>query len=451
MESERILQEIKANIQAVINQEQPLGVSLWHDFIELHPADIANFFTDIDHETFQLLFERLPKQVKIAVFEEFSDVMKVDSLSFMSEHEQAEALNGLPADELTDLFDLFSDQELKENLNLLHKKARQQVLSLMKFHPESAGGIMETEVLTLRDDFTVEKSIKLLQRLQLSKDIYQQIFVTDDAHRLIGYIRLEDLVLHRPTTRIGTLMRKNDFVARADEDREQITGKMVHYDLMTVPVVGDDNHFLGVIPTATLIHVLVEEASEDLQKMSALAPFKYAYFETPFIKIVFERGYILVTLLIVQSVAAIIMRSFEATMVFPLVFFTTMLVGAGGNSSSQTSAVVIQGLVTGELRSTNIWRFLKREFLMALVLALVLSVVGFGRAYLTTHSMIHSLAISSALFTIVFVAVNLGSCIPLVLRRLNIDPAFSAGPFLATLMDILGTLIYCYVCQLILR
>lgn len=451
MESERILQEIKANIQAVINQEQPLGVSLWHDFIELHPADIANFFTDIDHETFQLLFERLPKQVKIAVFEEFSDVMKVDSLSFMSEHEQAEALNGLPADELTDLFDLFSDQELKENLNLLHKKARQQVLSLMKFHPESAGGIMETEVLTLRDDFTVEKSVKLLQRLQLSKDIYQQIFVTDDAHRLIGYIRLEDLVLHRPTTRIGTLMRKNDFVARADEDREQITGKMVHYDLMTVPVVGDDNHFLGVIPTATLIHVLVEEASEDLQKMSALAPFKYAYFETPFIKIVFERGYILVTLLIVQSVAAIIMRSFEATMVFPLVFFTTMLVGAGGNSSSQTSAVVIQGLVTGELRSTNMWRFLKREFFMALVLALVLSVVGFGRAYLATHSMIHSLAISSALFTIVFVAVNLGSCIPLVLRRLNIDPAFSAGPFLATLMDILGTLIYCYVCQLILR
>lgn len=451
MESERILQEIKQNIQAVIREDQPLGITLWQNFLELHPADIANFFMDIDHETFQLLFERLPKHVKIMVFQEFSDVMKVDSLSFMSDHEQAEALNGLPADELTDLFDLFSDQELKENLNLLHKKARQQVLSLMKFHPESAGGIMETEVLTLRDDFTVEKSVKLLQRLQLSKDIYQQIFVTDEAHRLVGYIKLEDLVLHRPTTRIGTLMKKNDFVARAGEDREQIAGKMVHYDLMTVPVVSDDNHFLGVIPTATLIHVLVEEASEDLQKMSAMSPLKYAYFETSFGRILFERGYILVILLIAQSFAAIIMRSFEATMVFPLVFFTTMLVGAGGNSSSQTSAMVLQGLVTGELRSANMWRFLRREFFMALMLAFILSTVGFARAYLTTHSLMQSVAISAALFSIVFVAVNLGSCIPLLLRRLNIDPAFSAGPFLATLMDILGTLIYCYVCQLILR
>ena len=312
MDAEHILQEIKENIQAVIHEDHAIGKALWQEFIKLHPADISNFFADIDREQFHILFERLPKHVRLQVFEEFSDVMKIESLSFMSEQEQAEALNGLPADELTDLFDLFSDQELKENLNLLHKKARQQVISLMKFHPESAGGIMETEVLTLREDFTVEKSVKLLQRLQLSKDIYQQIYVTDEHHRLLGYIRLEDLVLHRPTTRIGSLMKQNDFIARADEDREQIASKMVHYDLMTVPVVADNNHFLGVIPTATLIQVLVEEASEDLQKMSALAPLKYAYFEMPFARLFFERSYILITLLITQSFAAIILNSYAA-------------------------------------------------------------------------------------------------------------------------------------------
>lgn len=449
MESERILAEFKDNIQAVIHEET-LGKALWQEFIKLHPADIANFFSDLDIATLQLLFGRLPHELKIEVFKEFSDVKKIESLSFMTEHEQAQALNELHADELTDLFDLFSDEELKDNLNLLHKKARQQVLSLMKFHPESAGGIMETEVVTLREDFTVEKSIKLLQRLQLSKDIYQQIYVTDNSNRLIGYIRLEDLVLHRPTTRIGSLLKKNEFVARADEDREQIANKMVHYDLMTVPVVGDDNQFLGVIPTNTLIEVLVQEATEDLQKMSALAPLKYAYFETPFARLFFERSYILITLLLTQSFAAIIMNSYSATMTSLLLYFTTMLVGAGGNSSSQTSAVVIQGLVSGEIRGTNIFKFLWREFFMALALASVLSVVGFIRAYLTTYALMVSLAISISLFAIVFFAVTLGSCIPLLLRRLNIDPAFSAGPFLATLMDILGTLIYCYVSQLIL-
>ena len=120
-----------------------------------------------------------------------------------------------------------------------------------------------------------------------------------------------------------------------------------------------------MIPSGTLIHVLVEEASEDLQKMSALAPMKYAYFDTSFLRLFIERGSILITLLITQSFAAIIMRSFESTMIVPLMFFTTMLVGAGGNSSSQTSAVVIQGLMAGELRSTNILRFLRREFFMS--------------------------------------------------------------------------------------
>lgn len=451
METERILQEIKNNMHAVIHEEQPLGTTLWQEFISLHPADIANFFSDIETENFQLLFERLPKELKIEVFKEFSDVTKLESLSFMTEHEKAEAINELPADELTDLFDLFSDEELKEYLNLLHKKARQQVLSLMKFHPESAGGIMETEVLSLRDDFTVEKGVKLLQRLQVSKDIYQQIFVTDHAHRLVGHINLVDLVLHRPNTRISTILKKNEFVARADEDREQIASKMVHYDLMTVPVVGDDNQFLGVIPTDTLIQVLVEEATEDLQKMSALAPLKYAYFETSFVRLFFERSYILISLLLAQSFAAIIMNSYAATMIPSLLYFTTMLIGAGGNSSTQTSAMVIQGLATGEIRGTNLFRFLKREFFMAGALASVLSIVGFTRAYLTTYSLWISLAISSSLFAIVFFAVTLGSLIPILLKRVNIDPAFSAGPFLATLMDILGTLIYCYVCQLILR
>ncbi len=450
MEDKNIIQEVRDNIQAVLQEDHTLGTALWSEFIKLHPADIARFFSDIDRNTFRQLYPRLPKEVKIEVFQEFSDVMKVDSLSYMSEHEQAEALNGLHADELTDLFDLFSDQELKENLNLLHKKARQQVLSLMKFHPESAGGIMETEVLTLMDDFTVEKSIKLLQRLQLSKDIYQQIYVTDKGHRLVGYILLEDLVLHRPHIRINALMKEVEFVARADQDREQIASKMIHYDLMTIPVVSEDNHFLGVIPSSTLVHILVEEATEDVQKMSALAPLKYAYFETPFFRLLWERSYILVSLLITQSFAAIIMGSFQATMTGSLLFFTTMLVGAGGNSSSQTSAVVIQGLVTGEIRTTNIFRFLKREFLMAGMLAFILSIFGFLRAYFTTYTFSLSVAISTALFFIVFFAVSLGSVIPLLLKRLNIDPAFSAGPFLATLMDILGTLIYCYVCQLIL-
>jgi magnesium transporter len=377
--------------------------------------------------------------------------MKVHSLSFMNEAERVEALNILPVDQLTDLFDIFSDEELKIYLELLNKSAREKVVSLLKFDPKSAGGIMDTEVLVLMQDFTVEKSIQVLQRLQPNRDIHQQIYITDRDHHLVGYIQLEDLVLQNPKERIQSFMRESEVVAQAHEFREDIAQKMVHYSLMTVPVVDENNHFLGVIPSQTLIDVLVEQASEDVQKMSALAPMKYPYFETPFFRLLLERSYILIALLLAQSFSTTILKSFHATLTCgTLLYFATMLISTGGNTSSQTSALVIQGLITGELHRSNIFRFLRRELLMAIILALILGAIAFIRALVSNASMIESFVISVSLGAIVMVSVLLGSIIPLLLKRMNIDPAFSAGPFLATLMDILGVLIYCYIAKLIL-
>lgn len=451
MDSRHLLHEIQDHLDAVIAQDTPLARGLWQHFIELHPADIADFFTDIDLEKAQKLFQNLPKKLQSQVFEEFSNGMKVRSLEFMSEQQKVDRLNALPVDELTDLFDHMSDDELKSYIGLLHKNAREKVLSLMQFDPESAGGIMDTEVIVLMQDFTVEKAIQVLQRLQPNRDIYQQLYITDREHRLVGFIKLEDLVLRQPQLRLQSFMRPNELVAQAAEDRETIAKKMVHYKLMTVPVVGANNQFLGVITNETLVDVLVEEASEDVQKMSALAPMKYPYFETSFLRLLFERGYILVALLLAQSFSTTIMKSYQDTLGYGmLLYFTTMLISTGGNTSSQTSALVIQGLITGELHAMNVFRFLRREMLMATILALILAAVAFVRAYLSAASFAESFAISASLGVIVIVSVMLGSLIPLILKRLNIDPAFSAGPFLATVMDILGILIYCYVTKLLL-
>ncbi|HZW60657.1 MAG TPA: magnesium transporter [Candidatus Babeliales bacterium] len=450
MTGKQILQEIRENIDAVIDQESTFGQSLWKAFLEIHPADIAQFLTNLDKETLQRLFLKLPKELKLAVFEDLSDVIKVYVLSVMSEHELVEALNTLNADKLTDLFDLLSDEELKRYLDLLHKKARQEVISLMKFHPESAGGIMDIRVLTLMDDFTVEKSIKILQRLRPRREIHQQIYITDHSHRLIGHIQLEDLVMHDPKSRISSFIRKNELVAMANEDREVIAQQMVHYGLMTVPVVGDNNHFLGVIPSETLVDVIVEEATEDVQKMSALTPLKYPYFETPFWRLLYERSYILIALLLAESFSNTILNAYEATLGLFLMSFIPMLISAGGNTSSQTSAMVIQGMASGDIHNQNMFKFLRREIMMAAVLALILGITAFVRVYLTAGTLLQCCAISLTLAMIVMASVTLGSCIPLLLKRFNIDPAFSAGPFLATLMDILGILIYCYVSKLIL-
>ena len=451
MNVKKILQTIRNKIDLLVHNGSPAAHALWNKLIALHPADIADFFTDLNHEAFLTLFPRLPKKIHAEVFELFSDSMKVKALSCVDEPEEAELLRALPPDKLTDLFDYFSDEELNVYLRLLNKRPREQVTALMKFHPESAGGIMDIEVLTLMQDFSVERSIQLLQRLRLSKDIYQTIYVTDLDHMLVGHIKLEDLVLQLPKTRISTFMQKNQYVAQVDEDRENIAERMIHYGLMNVPVVSKNGLFLGAIPGETLIGVVVEEAGEDVLKMSALIPVKGTYFESSFFKVFFERGIILTALLIAQSFSAKIMQSYESTLqIGSLWIFITTLISAGGNSSNQTSAVVIQGIAAGEIRPSNVFRFLKREVLMAIMLALLLGLVVFARAYLTSMSFIESSVVAVSLSLIVVVAVILGSCIPVVLKRFHIDPAYSAGPFLATLMDILGVLIYCLISQFVL-
>jgi len=443
MSKEKILQGIIENLDAVIKRDSPLSHSLWKELLSLHPADIAEFITDLDRESGMKLFVALPKKIRNEVFQDFSDPVKAESLKALGEAEKVDALRSLSVDELTDLFDYFSDEELKKHLNLLHKKEREKVLSLLKFHPESAGGIMEIDVLSFMEDFTVEKSIKILQRMRPKLEIHREIYVTDDEHRLVGHIFLEDLVLQPPKARISSFMRKNELIAQADEDREAITNKMVHYGLMTVPVVGKDSYFLGVIPSETLVDVIVKEASEDAQKMAALAPMKRSYYDTPFLSILYKRSPILIALLLAESVSTTILESYEHSLPVFFTFFIPMLVSTGGNASHQTSTLVIQGMATGDIHKGNILRFLRKEFMVGIFLALILGSTAFLRAYFSTKNIAASLVIGFTLGTISFTAVVLGSFIPLALKRLNIDPAFSAGPFLATLLDILGTLIYC--------
>jgi magnesium transporter len=450
MNSNTILQEIRQNLAAVIARSAPRGQFLWASFIQLHPADIADFLTDIDRESRQQLFQALPQDVRREVFEELSDAMKVHCLAFMTDHEAADTLHGISPDELTDLFDHFSDEELKKYLSLLHQHVRLEVLSLLQFDPESAGGIMTTDVVTLIDDFTVEKSISILQRLRPSRDIHQQIFVIDHTHRLVGHINLEDLVMQKPKSRIASFMHMNELVVLTTDDREKVAHEMVHYGLMIAPVVDTHNYFLGVISSETLVDVIVQEASEDVQKMAALTPMKESYFEIPLMRLFYQRGYILAVLLVVESFSSTILHSYEATLSVLLTLFIPMLISVGGNASNQTSAMVIQGMAVGDIGLGDMFRFLRREIVVSALLAFLLALVGFIRVYLTSHAIWEGVAISVSLALIVFCASVLGSSMPFLLKRLRIDPAFAAGPFLATIMDILGIFLYCYICKLIL-
>lgn len=447
---EQIFAQILENFDAVLHRKTAVGNQLWQELQQTHPADIADFLQTISRERFDQLLQLFALPLKQAIFEFLSDSAKAHVLTISSNEDRHHFLESMLMSEFADMIDFMDDETVEACFKLLQRKDRQVVMDILAFNPESAGGVMETNVISLFADFTVQKSIQILQKIRPNQELHEILYVTDKHHRLIGHILLQDLVLKNPITPLHDFMQKNELVAQVDQDQEEIAQLMKHYQITMVPVVGEEDKFLGVIPSSILVDIIEQEASEDVYKISALRPIKHAYFETPFSKLFIERSSILIVLLLVESFTSTILQAFEATLASFLIYYMTMLTSTGGNASSQTSALVIQGLAAGDLNYANFNRFIRREMLMALALAAALGIATFLRV-LVTQSVIESIAIATSIAVVAFVSVTLGSFLPLLLKKMGADPAFSAGPFLATVMDIVGLIIYCTITALILR
>lgn len=449
MDSKHLHELIVDHIDEVIAESTDQAKSLWQSLLEMHPADSAQLLTYLSDKHLTALFLKFSQPKQLELFEELPDHTKEKILEVLDDTHKAFILRQTPIDDLTDLFDQLSDKELKKYLEILHKKDRQKVLSLLQFPADSAGGIMTLDFVTLIQDLTVGQAVSLLQRVRPNIDLHRQIYVTDQHNKLVGYINLEDLVLKSAQIRLSSILKQVPYVAQAHEDQEQIAQKMVHYHMMTVPVVNDQMFLLGVIPEDTLIDVIKQEATEDVQRMSA-APVTTSYFEIPFWYLIYQRSFILAILLLVESVTSLIVGQFEAILSPFLVMFFATLVSTGGNTSGQTAAIAIQAMSSGDINESNTNKFIRREFFIGFMLAIVLAGVAFFRVFVAHHNLIGSIVVSISLGLIVLMSVLLGACFPIALKKLGVDPAFSAGPLLATMMDILGIFIYCYVAYLVL-
>lgn len=451
-EHNKILLDIEVNLAQVISEKTVQGKKLWQKLLAQHPADIAQLIDNITTEEQRALIDKLPLEKLYKVFEKLSHVTQIAHLEHLNKEKTAHILQHMHSDNLVDLLAHLTDEELEKNLKLLQRKHRQHILSLLSFDPQSAGGIMNSDILTFRDDQTVKKSIDILQRLTGHQEVRYRIFVTDNNNKLIGYLTLEKLVISKPDTQLKNLLSKPELIISCDEDQETVVQQMAHYDLLSVPVVDKENHFLGVITADDVFDIIEEEASEDVYKMSGVGRVSHSYFETPASSLFFERSKWLIGLLLLQSVSSFIMGQFEDMLNQHVIIslFLTMLIGTGGNAGNQSATLVIRGLATGEIPRKKGFVVLFREFGIGLFIASLLSLVSFLRVYFVYQDVITGIAISLSLFLIVLTSMILGTVIPLLLERFNIDPAHSAAPFLSTLMDIIGITIYCLICSQLL-
>lgn len=453
LEIKKLLLQIENNIDATIAQDSPVGSELWQLLTQQHPADISTLIERVTENHKLELLRKLPRDLSISTFKHLESELQANLLVHLDTDQATSILNRMPADELTDLFDNLSDEDLEKYLKLLQKKERNRIISLLNFDPESAGGRMNSDVITLQKDFSVKKCIDLLQRLGPQKDFMERIYITNKDHVLVGHITLDQLVLTKPETLLSQMIQKNELVVFVDEDQEDVADQMHHYSLSSVPVVDKQNHFLGAITAQDVVEILREEGSEDAYKMSGLASsVSHSYFSTSAWRMIWHRSVWLISLMLFQSVSSMIMGTYDAMIRNHAIvsFFLTMLIGTGGNAGNQSATLVIRGLINNEISRDNAFKVLWREFHIGIVIASLLVTFGFFRVYYFYRDVASALAINISLFFIVLMSMLLGAMIPIILERLNVDPAHSAAPFLATLMDILGVLIYCFICSRIL-
>lgn len=413
--------------------------------IILHAADIAEIFNNIKEEFIYPIFNKLSPSIQADVFMEFSEDKRKFIFVKCTKNEKEILLSRLTIDEQVDFFDELSDEELSRYIKLLSKKEREKVLSILEYPETTAGRIMDTNVFVLSKDMNVKKTIYLLQRLKLDRIINRTIFIVNLKYELIGTILLEDLILNKPETQISDFMQKIIYKVDANMDQEEVASYMIHYHIDVVPVINEKAVFLGIISSDTLAEVLEDEASEDIFRMASLSPIEGTYFESSILELVWQRGRILITLLLLQSISTMIIGHYQSIIATFLIAYIGMITSTGGNASSQVSVFVIQGLANKEIREKQMKKFIKRELCIASILGIILSTVGFFRIYLFHRNFYEGFIVGLSLVSVVIISTLLGSITPFFLRKLNIDPAYAAGPLLATFMDIIGVVIFVFI------
>jgi magnesium transporter len=460
----RVAQLIGPDLKTVL-AEDPDEVRALLD--ALHPEDVADLVADLETEDAVRLLRLLPADQAAPIFERLEDHDQETLVAAMPPESVAQIASEMEADDRADLFSVLPDakgEEIFARLQKVDPEAADEVRAIEKWPETSAGHLVTTRYASVGPDATIVEAWRKARELAEDGDepIYN-VYVLSELGELVGALSLRDIVRYAPIAGeesnaseirdVQQVMRTNVISVHPSLDQEEVARQMAKYDLNVMPVVSDQGSLLGVITIDDVIDVLTQEQTEDVQKLGAIEPLDVPYFQTTFLSFIRKRGVWLIVLFIEEFFTQTALRYYDP--VFEAVkgaaYYVPLLISAGGNSGSQSSTLVIRGLAVGEIRLGDWWRILIREFAMGLVLGVVLGAIGFLRVLMyPEQSRMFALTIALTLVGIVTTGCTIGAVLPLGLKRLGVDPATSSTPFIASLVDVLGIIIFVHTAKVIL-
>lgn len=421
---------------------------------ELNPADIAILLGEIPEDNLPLIFRILPKELAAETFIEMDSDEQELLISAFSDRELREVINELFVDDAVDLIEEMPALVVKRILKHAHPEMRKSINEILKYPKDSSGSIMTTEYVDLKKGMTVAQSFARIRKTGVDKETIYTCYVTDQSRRLLGLVSVRQLLLADENEIIGDIMETNVISVNTLDDKEDVAKMFDKYDFLAMPVVDAENRLVGIVTVDDAIDVIQEEYTEDLEKMAAILPSEDSYLKIPAWKHARNRIMWLLFLMLSATITGSILQYYEnAFVAIPiLVAFVPMLMGTAGNCSSQSSTTIIRGLALDEIKTRDFFKVLFKECSVALMSGITLALVNAARVFIMYHnnpdvlaqiSILKLITISGiSLVGTVVLAKSLGCILPILAKKIKLDPALMAAPLLSTILDACSVLIF---------
>jgi magnesium transporter len=434
------------------------------------PGELREALDAFRTEDIAELLEDLPQEEAIALFQAVPADLAAEVLAHMPEEERTRILERLGAENAAEVLTEMAPDDRADAIQELSSPIAEMILShieetepeiaeeareLAAYPHDSAGGLMTTEYISLAPNTKVWQALEAVRQYsrQDKAETISYAYVVAFGARLVGVVSLKELILADPGVAVEDVMTDDCVFVRPDTHQEEVAKTFQKYSFSALPVVDEQGHMLGLVTVDDVIDVVVEEATEDAQMMGAVQPIEDAYFATDFWTFIKKRAPWLIVLFAGELLTATVMHGYEheLSVLVDLVIFIPLIISSGGNSGSQSSSLIIRALAVGEVKPSDWLRILVREAGIGIILGLTLGVVGFARAFFmqADHALRIAVAVSVSVVAVVTTGTLVGSLLPLGIKRLGLDPAVSSTPFIASLVDVLGLLVYFSIARVI--
>jgi magnesium transporter len=428
----------------------------------LHIADLRSIWRILTPDERVEAFHLLARDEAEDFFLGLPTADALDLMRALPKTERRTWMRLLPLDDAADLIQQAPEDEREKLLALLDDATRKEVNALLAYAEDAAGGLMNPRYARLRPEMTVDEAIGYLRRqARTNLEMISYLYVLDEGQRLLGVVSFRELFAAQPDRTVRDVMRRDVFSVRDDMDQEEVSLFFAEHDLNAIPVVDAEGRMKGIVTVDDIVDVVQEEATEDIQKLGGMTALEEPYLEIAFARMFRRRAGWLSALFIGELLTASAMAYFEDELARALVLalFVPLIISSGGNSGSQATTLVVRAMSLGEVGMRDWYRVVRRELAAGLALGAVLGSLGLVRVVLWQaiwpvygeHAVLLGLTVGLSLLGVVVFGTLAGSLLPFLFRRLGVDPATASAPFVATLVDVSGVVIYFGAATLLLR